>query len=86
MRILDRLFCCWLFAFLSVTCADRAFGACQIIGTTLDGGSIVSCTGSTPGGLATGDLSDVVTVEPGASVDRTLEQTSAAAAAATSVA
>lgn len=87
MRILlDRLFCCWLIGFLSVPCADRAFGACQIIGTTFDGGSIISCTGSTPGGLATGDLGDVVTVEPGASVDRTLEQTSAAAAAATSVA
>ncbi|MBI5785329.1 MAG: autotransporter domain-containing protein [Rhodocyclales bacterium] len=57
-----------------MTVSLAASDECQVVGTTADGGSIVSCIGTVTDGLVTGAHGDEVVVETGASISSTYYQ------------
>jgi len=77
----------WVFwvTMLAISVPMQLYAACQIVGTTPDGGYIIVCDGPDTIGVASGDGSDIITINTGVPVSKTDQQStnSTATAAAT---
>ena len=77
----------WFAVFIVAIAPVKLHAACQIVGTTFDGGYLVVCDGPDTIGINSGGGSDIITVNTGAQVSTTDVQStnSTATAAATTI-
>ncbi len=68
---------------LAIMAPAHLYAACQIVGTTPDGGYIIVCDGPDTIGVASGDGSDIITINVGVDVTKTDLQSVDATATAT---
>lgn len=71
MRVPLQLLGCCLIGAAAGNAATAADTGCQVVGSTLDGGSVVSCVGTVTRELVTGSHGDEVVIETGATVNKT---------------
>ena len=72
---------------LAIMVPMHLYAACQIVGTTPDGGYAIVCDGPDTIGLSCGDGSDIITINTDVPVSKTDQQStnSTATAAATTI-
>ena len=70
MRTYFRWIVFWV-TILAITLPMHLYAACQIVGTTPDGGYVVVCDGPDTIGYASGNGNDIITINVGADVTKT---------------
>jgi hypothetical protein len=75
--------CFGVFIILAIMAPAHLYAACQIVGTTPDGGYIIVCDGPDTIGVASGDGNDIITINVGADVTKTEQQSVDVTATAT---